>query len=87
MLIGGIYIFGYGVASLVLVGLAWVRPHGRLHLISIFMAAILFILWVVVSFDSDKISGLEFYSLFGVFALLWINWFAIKRLVGTAHVA
>ncbi len=72
----------YGVATTVLLALAWLRPNGALVAISAVTAAAFFLLLVVGSFDSGMISGLESVFLAALGVGLSVNWFGVKTVCG-----
>lgn len=63
----------YGIGGFFVLGAAWLRPVAFLRSLSQWAAAALFVLWVVGSLDSGRVSGLEAWSILGAAFLLFLN--------------
>jgi hypothetical protein len=75
----------YGVATIVLLAVAWWRSQSwQAHTTALF-AASLFLVIVVGSFDSGMISDLEAVLLLVVAVALFINWLAVRVVLRTAR--
>lgn len=82
----GAFLLLYGVAALILLGVAWLRRQPILAKLSKFSGLAFFTVVFVGSFDVGMISGLEWVMLIFVGSLLWLQFVAIRRVVSEPRV-
>ena len=70
----------YGIASLMLIGLAWYRPSPRLHLVPAALGALLVCAWALASLDYGTLSGLEWASVIGLATMAGLVWCSVRVL-------
>ncbi len=78
----GVVITIYGFVSLVGLYVAWRSNQKNMSRVFHYFAAGILLLFVLASFDSGMISGLEYGFLLGVAVLLAINWAAVRVVEG-----
>ncbi len=77
----GYVAIAYGAINAVLVFIAWFRPEAPVQRVSKYLALVFLAAIVVGSFDLGRLSGLEVAGIIAVAAMLFVNWYAVKRLV------
>jgi hypothetical protein len=77
----GIIGVGYGMFSVVLLIAAWLQPTPSMPTVSKYLSLVFLVALVVrLAIDVEKITDLEWLSAVLALILLWVNWFAVKRL-------
>ena len=71
---------GYGLLSLALLALAWIRPANLLMSVAKYSAIFMFALFVLGSFDTERISRFEWLLIALVGVLLFLNWLTLNWL-------
>ena len=74
----GLSIGMYGLASLILLFVAWRLKQKYAHKLCFLLSIIFLCGYVIGSLDVGMISGLEWYGILVVTALVFFNWNAIK---------
>lgn len=77
----GYLAIAYGAINALLVFIAWFRPGAPVQRVSKYLALVFLAAIVAGSFDLGRLSGLEVAGILAVAAMLFVNWYAVKRLV------
>lgn len=77
----GYLAIAYGAINGLLLLIAWIRPGPRVQKASKTLAFVLLAATVGGSFDLGRLSGLEVAGIPAVAAMLFVNWYVVKRLV------
>lgn len=83
----GVFSLGYGMFSVVLLLAAWLQARPAMQTVSKYLSLLFIVGLVAVSMDEGMISGLEWLRIVLTPIMLWINWFAVKKVVESNYVA
>lgn len=69
----------YGIISLVMLALSFVKPKEILKIITVIIVSLFFAYQVIMSFDSNTISGFELVALVMIGLMLSSNWISVRN--------